>query len=504
MLHAPSAPAALATRREWASLSVLTLAVMLLSIDGTVLALAIPSLTAALSPTATQVLWIGDIYSFALAGLLITMGNVADRIGRKRLLLMGATAFGAASALAAFSPGPEVLIVARALLGIAGATLMPSTLSLIRSIFRNPRQRTTAIAVWAAGASGGAAAGPLIGGALLENFWWGSVFLVNIPVIAVIVVAGAVLLPESRGSEKKPIDLLSAALSVLAIVPLVYAVKHLAGHGFDATVPVAIVVGVASAWIFVRRQRSLRTPLLDLELFRVPAFTGAIVANSLGVFAFIGLLFFFSQYLQLVRGFSPLVAGLAQLPASVASVAVVVIVALLARKLGRGRAIGCALLVAGVGMVGLALTEGLTTYVGVGLCLAIVGLGVGVSMTLSTDAVVAAAPKERAGAASAISETGYELGTALGIAVLGTLQTVFYRARLEADQLAGTDEQAVRESLARALEVLPADSPVLEHAREAFTGGMQLASFCAAALLVVGGTIALRVIPNTKEAADGH
>lgn len=489
----------MATPREWASLSVLTLAVMLLAIDGTVLALAVPALTAALDPTSTQVLWIGDIYSFALAGLLITMGNVADRIGRKRLLLIGAIAFGTASGAAAFATSPEMLIACRALLGVAAATLMPSTLSLIRSIFHDPGQRTRAIAIWAAGASSGAAAGPLVGGLLLEHFWWGSVFLVNIPVIVVIVTAGLVLLPESRNIERAPIDLVSAVLSVLAIIPLVYAVKHLVGHGFDVTVPVAAVVGVAAGWAFLRRQRRLATPLLDVTLFRSPAFSGAVAANSLAVFAFIGLLFFFSQYLQLVRGFSPLVAGLAQLPATVASVAVVVLVGVLVRRLGRGRAIGSALVIASLGMTALAFAESLSTYLAVGVSLAVVGLGVGVSMALSTDAVVAAVPRSRAGAASAISETAYELGTALGIAILGSLQTLFYRTQLSTETLPAGAEGTVRESLARAAGALPPDSPVLAQAQEAFVGGMQLTSFVAAAVLLIGGVIALRVIPNRED-----
>ncbi|MEK6311446.1 MAG: MFS transporter [Curtobacterium sp.] len=499
MTATSSVPTVRATPREWAALGVLTLAVVLLAIDGTVLALAVPSLTADLGPTATQLLWIGDVYSFALAGLLVTMGNVADRIGRKRLLLIGSVAFGLASAGAAFAQSPEVLIAARALLGIAGATLMPSTLSLVRTIFRDARQRTTAIAVWSAGATGGAAAGPLVGGALLEHFWWGSVFLINLPVIVVIVVAGAVLLPESRGSARNPIDLLSAALSVLAIVPLVYAVKHVAGHGLDWTVGAGVVVGVLAGWWFVRRQRRLVTPLIDLQLFRIPAFSGAVVANSLSVFALSGLLFFFSQYLQLVRGFTPLLAGAAELPATLASIAVIAVVGLLARRVGPGRSIGLGLAVAALGMAGLAFAEGLPTYVGIAVALAVVGLGVGVSMTLATDAVVASAPRERAGAASAISETGYELGVALGIAVLGSLQTAFYRGALDPDA-----PSAVRESLASAAQALDPSSPLLVHAREAFTGGMQLASVCAAVMLAVAAVIALRVIPNRQDGAHEH
>jgi DHA2 family multidrug resistance protein-like MFS transporter len=360
--------------------------------------------------------------------------------------------------------------------------------------------------VWSAGATGGAAAGPLVGGALLEHFWWGSVFLINIPVIAVIVVAGAFLLPESRGGARTPIDLLSAVLSVLAIVPLVYAVKHVAGHGFDWTVPATALLGLASGWWFVRRQKRLTTPLIDLQLFRIPAFSGAVVANSLSVFALSGLLFFFSQYLQLVRGFTPLLAGAAELPATLASIAVIAVIGLLSRRVGPGCSIGLGLAVAAVGMAGLAFAEGLPTYWGIAIALAVVGLGVGVSMTLATDAVVAAAPRERAGAASAISETGYELGVALGIAVLGSLQTAFYRSNLDltGDSLGAGVADRVRESLASASQVLQPGSPVLEHAREAFTGGMQLASVCAAVLLAVAAVVALRVIPNRQDGPHDH
>ena len=244
----PSPPTVpLAGRREWAALIVLVLAVTLLAVDGTVLFLAIPSLTADLAPTATQILWIGDIYSFVLAGLLVTMGNLADRIGRKRLLLIGAVAFGAASLLAAFAPSAGMLIAARALLGLAGATIMPSTLSIIRNLFHDPAQRTRAIALWSAGAMAGGAVGPLVGGALLEMFWWGSVFLINVPVIVAVVGLGAWLLPESRSPVAGWIDLLSALLSVLAVVPVVFAIKQVLGGGAGAPALLAALVGAAAA-----------------------------------------------------------------------------------------------------------------------------------------------------------------------------------------------------------------------------------------------------------------
>ncbi|WP_040165573.1 MFS transporter [Microbacterium gorillae] len=506
MQNAPTAVRA--GRREWAALVVLILAVTLLAIDGTVLYLAVPAMVADLSPTATQILWVGDIYSFVLAGLLVTMGNLADRIGRKRLLLIGSVGFGIASLMAAFAPSAEVLIAARALLGFAGATIMPSTLSIIRNLFLDQVQRTKAIAIWSAGAMAGGAVGPLVGGALLEHFWWGSVFLINVPIIALIIGFGLWLLPESKNPDAGRIDLLSAALSVLAIVPIVYAVKQAVGSKLDWTVFAAVILGLVAGWIFIRRQRRLETPLVDVSLFRIPAFSGAVSANALSIFAFFGVLFFFSQYLQLVRDFSPFWAGLAELPATIASLVVVVVVGVALAKLGLGRAIAVGLLVGAVGLVAVGLTAEVTNFVWMGLALAVIGLGTGLSMTLSTDAIVSAAPPARAGAASSISETAYELGIALGIGVLGSLQVAMYRGGLQIpDGTAPEARAAMEDSLATAASTLgPEDADLLAIAQHAFTHGMQATAYIAAGLLVVSAFIAWRLIPSakiTKETAHG-
>lgn len=488
---------------QWLALGVLTLTVIMLAVDATVLTLAIPALTADLGATATQILWIGDIYSFAIAGLLITMGNLADRIGRKKLLLIGSLGFGVASVIAAFASTPEMLIAGRALLGVFGATLMPSTLAIVRNIFEDPAQRTRAVAIWSAGATAGAAAGPLVGGALLEHFWWGSVFLINVPIVALVLVAGIFLLPESYNSDRPSIDVLSSVLSIAAIVPIVYAVKHLAGTGFDWTVPVAALIGIVAAWLFVRRQKRLTTPLIDLSLFRLPAFSGAVAANTLAIFAFVGLIFFFSQYLQLVRGLSPLQAGLVELPSAIASAAVILLVTISIRLFGRGRAIGLGLYIAAAGLAFLAVAESLPSLLWLILALTVVGFGSGLAMTLSVDAVVSAAPKRRAGAAASIAETAYELGVALGIAVLGSIHTAIYRAGLP--DMSGSAEPAVaaiKQSLATGTEIARATAPeILAGAQHAFTVSMQITSVIAAVLLAASAAIAWRTIPSPRPGA---
>ena len=476
---------------------------MLLAIDGTVLSLAVPRLTADLAPSATELLWIGDVYSFVLAGLLVTMGNVADRIGRRRLLLIGSTGFGLASLLAAFAPTAGVLIAARVFLGLFGAPTLPSTLPISRDVFRQPLQRTRAIAVWSAGATGGAAVGPLVGGFLLEHFWWGSVFLINLPVMAIVIVAGLLVLPESRGNADARIDAVSALLSIVAIVPIVYAVKHLAAQGFDVTVVLTALVGATAGWVFVRRQRRLATPLIDISLFRIPAFTGAVLANGIAIFALAGLLFFFSQYLQLVRGLSPLIAGLVELPATIMSVLVALVAVAIVKRLGAGRSIATGVTLGGGGLalVGFAAGQEGIHWILIGVSVA--GLGIGLAMTLSTDAIVSAAPVERAGAASAISETAYELGVAMGIALLGSLQTVFYRWLLQTPS--GLDDAIaaqVRESLPIGLkaldETVAIQAEAAHLARDAFTSGVPTTAVVAAVLLIVAALTAWKLIPSQR------
>ncbi len=413
--------------RSWLALGVLALGVMLIGVDGTVLAVATPMISRELGATTTEVLWIGDIYSFVLAGLLVTMGSLGDRIGHKKLLLCGATAFAFMSLATAYAPTAELLIGTRALLGVAGAVLAPSTLALIRGIFVQPRDRVVAVGIWASVFSVGTALGPVIGGVLLEHLWWGSVFLINVPVIVVLLAGRIVLLPELGVPTPGPLDLPSVGLSLVGILGLVYAIKEGAANGLRADIVGVGVVGAAALTLFVRRQHTLPNPLIDVALFRNRTFSGVVVANLLSVMGLSGVVFFLSQFFQLVDGYSPMKAGLAEVPAAVAATVVGVLAGVAVRFWSRRAVLATGLALIGVALASLTLITPSTAYLKLGTALFVVGAGLGLAYTVANDVILATVPPGRAGAAAAISETGYELGMALGIAMLGSIVANVYR-----------------------------------------------------------------------------
>ncbi|MDH6125769.1 MFS transporter [Kitasatospora sp. GP82] len=500
-------------RQRWAGLAVLVLSVTLVAVDATVLSLAIPSISETLSPSGTQLLWIGDSYSFVLAGLLVSMGALSDRIGRKKLLLLGSSAFGLASLLAAYAPGPGWLIIARALLGVAGATIMPSTLSLIRSLFPDARERATAIGIWGAGATAGAALGPLVGGVLLEHFWWGSVFLLNLPVLVLLLIFGAWLLPESRDPRPGSWDMPSVLLSMAGVIGIVYAIKELAADGLKHWyLPVVLVVGVMALVAFVRRQLRLATPMLDVRLFHNPRFTAAVLGSLTSLIGLSGVIFFMSQYLQLVRGYAPLAAGIAEMPAFAGAVVGGLLTAWTARRAGARATLVGGLLVMGTGIGLLGWVHQDSAYLLLGVAFLAVGTAEGVVYTLASDLVLGAAPADRAGAASAVSETAYELGTALGIALVGSVVTAIYAGSLNLpDGTGAAAAERAKESIGGAVEAagsLPAEvgRPLLAHAEHAFVHGMNVAAVIAAGLLLVSAGAAwylLRSRPGDAATADG-
>ncbi|MCC7367221.1 MAG: MFS transporter [Chloroflexi bacterium] len=500
-----------AGQREWIGLFVLMLPAMLIAMDMTVLHLAVPSLSADLKPGSAQLLWIVDIYGFLIAGSLITMGTLGDRIGRRKLLMIGAAAFACASILAAFSPSAEILILTRAILGVAGATLMPSTMSLIRNMFHDPEQRTFAIGVWISSFSVGAAVGPLVGGFMLQFFWWGSVFLLAVPVMALLLALGPLLLPEFRDPRAGRLDIPSAALSLASVLALIFGVKQTAEHGLTALALTAIAAGLVTGFVFVQRQRGLADPLIDLRLFLNRAFTAALAVNTVGIFAMFGVYLFIPQYLQLVIGLTPLEAGLWTVPGSLVSIAGSLGAPALLRWFRPRPLIFGGLVVAVAGL--LLLTQVSVSSLGMVVAgLVIISLGFGVVFTLTVDVVVGAAPPERAGAASAISETGSELGGALGIAVLGSLGVAIYRRQVAALLPSGISPEAAetaRDTLGGAVNVAAHLSDtvgpmLLQVSREAFVDGLQLVAVCAVVLVLGLAVLAAFWLGQHEPGAPAH
>ena len=471
-------------RRRWTVLATLCLAVLLVAVDATVLNLAIPAITTDLDASATQMLWILDIYSLVLAGLLVSAGALSDRLGRRRVLLAGCALFGVASALAAFAPSAEALIAARVLMGIGGATIMPSTLAIIRSVFEVPRERTLAIGLWSAMAAAGAAVGPILGGVLLERFWWGSVFLVNVPILLVLLVVGAAVLPELRGTAAGRWDWPGAGASMVGLIALVLTIKELADEGLTATAAVAAATAALALWWFVRRQLRIAVPLLDVRMFRHRAFTGAVLGNLIALLALSGLLLFLSQHLQLVDDLSPLDAGLRLLPLTVGALVGAPLAATIVRRAGAGTAVSGGLALAAAGMVGFSLTLD-APFAALAVAMAALGAGVGLALTATSDAIVSAAPPEKAGSASSISETAYELGTGLGIAVLGSVLAALYTGGLPA----GLPGESLAETLAAAPTAAAAAA-----ATTAFDDALVRTATISAALLALAALITARML----------
>jgi MFS transporter, DHA2 family, multidrug resistance protein len=466
-----------AGRREWTGLAVLALPCMLYSMDLTVLNLAVPSLSATLKPTSAQLLWIVDIYGFMLAGALMTMGAIGDRIGRRKLLLIGAAAFGGSSVLAAFSSSAGMLIAMRGLLGLAGATLAPSTLSLIRNMFLDPRQRTVAIGVWVSSFSVGSAIGPLVGGLLLERFWWGSVFLIGVPVMASLLVLGPMLLPEFTDPDARPIDVLSAMLSLIGVLLVIYGIKQFAQGGSLSSAALSVAVGLAVGAVFVRRQRRLADPLIDLRLFHDRVFSAALATYTLETFVTFGMFVFVSQYLQLVLGLSPRDAGLWTMTSAASFIVGSTLTPLLARRYRPGFVMAGGLTFAAVGFAVLSQVGGPSGLAVLIAGVVIYSLGLAPTFTLTNDLIVGTAAPEHAGVVSAMSETGSELGGALGIALLGSLGTAIYRGALTnviPDGVPAGAAIAARDTLGGALAAAgqltaPLNTELVVVARNAFT-----------------------------------
>jgi DHA2 family multidrug resistance protein-like MFS transporter len=514
-LTGESALPARATRREWIGLGVLTLAAVVYAMDLTVLNLAIPRISEELRPSSVQLLWIIDIYGFLVAGLLITMGTLGDRIGRRKLLLGGAAGFALASLLAAFSTSSEMLIASRAVMGIAGATVAPSTLSLIFTMFLDPKQRTTAIGFWIAAYSAGGAIGPVLGGVLLEFFWWGSVFLIGVPVMGLLLILGPRTLPEYRDPEARRLDLRSAAMSLLAILGVVYGLKEIAQDGLALVPILSIVAGVLLGFLFVRRQLHLTSPIIDVRLFRIRAFTASLGTYLLGIFVVVGYFLFISQYLQLVLGLSPIQAAVWSLPSSAGFVVGSMLAPKIIHRFRPSVIMGAGMAIAAVGtamLLGLGLDAGSGIFLIV-VASIVISLGLAPVITLATELIVGSAPPEQAGAATGMSETSGELGGALGIAILGSIGTAVYRTEVGDALPSGVPAEAAdaaRDTLGGALAIaqtLPdsVGAALVAVARVAFLDALHFVAAVAtvgAILAAIGAALALRSVAARSEPAS--
>jgi DHA2 family multidrug resistance protein-like MFS transporter len=501
-----------ATRREWTGLAVLTLAALVYAMDLTVLNLAIPRISAELRPTSAQLLWIIDIYGFLVAGLLITMGTLGDRIGRRKLLLGGAAGFAVASLLAAFSTSAEMLIASRAIMGIAGATVAPSTLSLIFTMFLDPKQRTTAIGFWIAAYSAGGAIGPVLGGVLLEFFWWGSVFLIGVPVMGLLLILGPRTLPEYRDPNARRLDLRSAAMSLFAILAVVFGLKEIAQDGITAVPVLSIVVGILLGIVFVRRQLHLESPIIDVRLFRIRAFTASLGTYLLGIFVVVGYFLFIAQYLQLVLELSPIEAAVWSLPSAIGFIVGSVAAPKIIHRFRPSVIMGSGMAIAAVGTATL-LGLGLDPGTGIPLIVVasiVIALGLAPVVTLATELIVGSAPPEQAGAATGMSETSGELGGALGIAILGSVGTAVYRTEVADTLPPGLPAEvadAARDTLGGALSIartVPEElgAPLVAAAQVAFIDAIHFVAAVAAIgaiVTAIGTAVALRGVAARSE-----
>jgi DHA2 family multidrug resistance protein-like MFS transporter len=496
-----------ASRRDWIGLAVIAIPCLIYSMDLTVLYLAVPQITADLKPSSSGLLWIVDIYGFMVAGALVTMGTLGDRVGRRRVLLIGAAAFGATSILAAMSTSAEMLIVARALQGLAGAALAPSTLSLIRNMFLDGEERAYAIGVWVASFSAGAAIGPLVGGLLLDHFTWHSVFLINVPIMLMLLILGPLLLPEFRDPNAGHMDIVSAAQSLVAVLAIIFGIKRMAENGLHWVPLVSIAVGLAVGTIFFRRERRLADPLIDVRLFAAPAFSAALATNVLGLFMVLGSFLFIVQYLQLVLGLGPLEAALWTAPSGVVFALGSMAAPVLTRNFHPATIIATGLLLSAVGFAVLTQLAGAQSpwllLVGMlAFCIGLAPLG-----AITTDIVMTSVPPERAGAASAISETSFEFGGALGIAVLGSLLTAIYRGALDTAALTGIPPEAIesaRDTLGGAVDAartLPAEegARLLATARAAFVHAFEVTSALSAVCAVLAAIFAATLLRNAGQ-----
>ncbi|ANH39110.1 Antiseptic resistance protein [Nocardioides dokdonensis FR1436] len=507
---APGPAAPLSRRRRWAGLAVLSASLLVVVMDMTILNLALPSITRDLRPDSVELLWMVDAYPLALAGLLVTASVLGDRWGRRRVLMTGFALFALASLGALVVTGPAGLIAVRALLGAGGAMIMPSTLSLVRTLFSDPRERATALGVWGSTAAVGAAVGPIAGGLLLEHWSWHAAFLVNVPVMALALVAAWTLLPESRSARPGRLDPVSVALSALGMVGFVYGVKQVAQDGAELLPLTALVLSIVLITAFVRRNLVVDRPMLEVRLLGQRTFGAGVVTALVTSIAMAAVFLLVSQWLQLVQGWSPLQSGLALLPAAVTGVLAGPLAPALAARIGARAVLVGGLVSGGLGFGLIGVLPPPLPYVGVAIGLGLVGLGTA-SLAVASAVIMSAAPADHAGSAAAIEESSYELGAVLGVAVLGSLAASVYRSGLPTSALGGlpaADAVTARESIGGAVEVAsqggPGTAELLVTAQGAFTEALAGAGLAGSVLMLLAAVLVARLAPRDLDVSAGH
>jgi MFS transporter, DHA2 family, multidrug resistance protein len=495
--------------RTWTALAVLSLPTLLVSMDASILLLALPRIGESLNANGLQQVWIMSIYGFVLSGFLVTMGTLGDRIGSRRLLLVGSATFGSVSFVAAHASSPDMLIGCRAVLGVAGGTVMPSGYALVRNMFHDDRQRSVAFAIFISCVMAGGTVGLVIGGLLLQHFWWGSAFMIGLPVMALLLITGPFLLPENRNPDANRVDLISVMLSLLAILPIVFWFDEASQNGLQPVPALIGLAGAACAVLFVRRELRLSVPLLDLRLFRGRTFTSALAIMLVGSFLSAGIMLLFVQYLQLVKGLSPLRAGLWLLLPSVATTVGVMIAPFLARRLRAAYVIAIGLLVAALGLT--ILTQiGISTQLWVAMgAVVCIGLGVGPFVMLATEMIQGAVPPQKAGSAGAVSQTSGEGGVALGTAVLGGIGFAVYGSKLVIPAgvpagLASTAKQSIASAAVTATRLPAAQGhALLASARSAFSAGLNLIAVIVAIIAAGLAILAATMLRDAKRPSEG-
>ena len=498
--------------RRWLTLVVLCMSLLVIVIDNTIVNVALPTLERDLGATISGLQWVVDAYTLVFAGLLLTAGALGDRFGRKRALTIGLAVFATASAAAAFSDGVGELVAARAAMGVGAALIMPATLSILTNVFTDARERAMAIGLWAGVTGVAVALGPVAGGFLLDHFWWGSVFLVNVPIVAVALLAGRYLVPSSRSPEAHPIDWTGAVLSIVGLIALVWAIIEAPSDGWTSG-PILAAFGVSLVTLatFVWWERRIRYPMLDVRFFRNPRFTAASLTVALMFFALFGFIFLATQYLQFVLGYSPFEAGLRTLPFAAAMMITAPASSKLVEWLGTKRIVAVGMLVFAAGMVVASTSTVTSGYPRVMTAMLLLGSGMGLAVAPSTESIMGSLPRAKAGVGSAVNDTTREVGGALGVAVIGSLMSSIYGSRV-LDQLPSAlpapARHAAADSLGGALVVSThlgkAGALLVALARSAFVDAMSRASLVTAAIAVVGAFVAWRFLPAraTAEADD--